>query len=49
MAVVTDIAKQYAQGNDKALNALVGMVLKAHKADPAAVRELLQKQLRPGM
>lgn len=37
--------EQYLAGSDKALNALVGMALKLHKTDPAAVRELIIKNL----
>ena len=40
-------AQQYAAGNDKALNAVVGMVLKQCKAEPSFVRELLAARLRP--
>ena len=42
-------AQQYAEGNDKALNAVVGMVLKQYKAEPSLVRELLAAQLRPNV
>lgn len=40
-ALKTDAARQYAEGNLKALNALVGMVLKAFKTDAGVVRQLL--------
>jgi len=40
-------AQQYAAGNDKSLNAVVGMVLKQYKAEPSFVRELLATRLRP--
>lgn len=40
-------AQQFAAGNDKALNAVVGMVLKQYKAEPTLVRELLAAKLRP--
>ena len=35
---------QFAAGNQKALNALVGMVLKVHKYDASAVKELIQAE-----
>lgn len=34
----SDLARQYAGGNHRALNAMVGKVLKASKADPEFVR-----------
>lgn len=37
----SNLAEQYKQGNAKALNAMVGMVLKKHKMEPAAVKQLL--------
>jgi len=39
------IAEQYRQGNTKALNAMVGMVLKKHRLEPAAVKQLLINQM----
>ena len=33
-------------GNDKAIGALVGQILKQHKADPATVKDLLFKKIR---
>ena len=39
------IATQYKNGNEKALNAIVGMVLKSHKFEPACVRALIVKKL----
>lgn len=36
---------QYKSGVDKALNALVGGVMKRYKADPAIIRELLIKKI----
>lgn len=39
-------AKQFAEGNEKALNAVVGMVLKQCKAEPSFVRDLLADRLR---
>lgn len=42
-------AQQFATGNDKALNAVVGMVLKKYKAEPSFVRELLAARLRPNV
>lgn len=35
--------EQFIGGNEKALNALVGLVLKEFKTDPSAIRELIQK------
>jgi hypothetical protein len=40
-------AKQFAAGNDKALNSLTGMVMKQYKTDAALVKDLLTKRLRP--
>lgn len=45
-AVTSEAARQFAGGNDKALNAVVGIVLRRHKADPAAVRKLIVSRLR---
>lgn len=39
---------QYMQGNAKAMNSMVGQVLKSYKADPAAVRQLIEKNLAEG-
>lgn len=39
------VADQFRSGNAKAMNALVGAVIKQHKSDPAAVRELLTRRL----
>lgn len=47
VAVNSAAAQQFAAGNDKALNAVVGMVLRQYKAEPATVRELLAARLRP--
>ena len=47
VAAESTAAQQFATGNDKALNAVVGMVLKKYKAEPAFVRELLAARLRP--
>lgn len=44
-AASTDAAKQYARGNAKAINALVGMVMKKHKADPAVIRSLIESNI----
>lgn len=47
-AVIAEQAKavaQYKSGVGKALNALVGGVMKRHKSDPAIVRELLIKTI----
>jgi Asp-tRNA(Asn)/Glu-tRNA(Gln) amidotransferase B subunit len=33
--------KQYCEGNEKALNSCVGMVMKQYKTDPALIKELL--------
>lgn len=38
-------ARQYKAGNEKAINSLVGMVMKAFKFDPAVVKKLLQDSL----
>lgn len=43
-ACQSDMAKQVA-GNPKALNALVGMVLKNHRAPPAVVRQLIEMKI----
>ena len=40
-------AQQFTNGNDRALNAVVGAVLRQHRADPSLVRDLLIKRLRP--
>jgi GatB domain len=45
MAEQTKAVEQYKGGADKALNALVGGVMKRHKSDPTIVRELLIKQI----
>lgn len=45
-AETSTAAQQFAAGNDKALNAVIGMVLKQYKADPSVVRELLVGRLR---
>ena len=37
---------QYKSGVEKALNAIVGSVMKRHKADPAIVKELLVRSIR---
>lgn len=37
---------QYKSGIEKALNAIVGSVMKRHKADPAIVKELLVRSIR---
>lgn len=47
-AAASPVVQQVAAGNGKAMNALVGMVLKQHKAEPALVRELLEARLRRG-
>lgn len=44
-ATRTEAANQYINGNAKALNALVGMVLKAHKTDAELVRNELLRRL----
>lgn len=41
----TKAVDQYKSGVEKALNALVGGVMKRHKSDPAIVRELLIKKI----
>lgn len=46
VSLASDAAKQFSMGNDKALNAVVGMVLKQYKADPSFVRDVLTKRLR---
>ena len=40
-------ADQFRDGNDKAINSLVGGVMKRHRTDAAVVRELLTRKLRP--
>lgn len=37
---------QYKSGIEKALNAIVGSVMKRHKADPAIIKELLIRSIR---
>ena len=44
-ALATKAGEQFLGGNERALNALVGMVLKAYKADPATVRLLISQRL----
>lgn len=45
-AVQSDAARQYMAGNAKALNAVVGMVVRRYKADPAFVRGQITKRLQ---
>jgi hypothetical protein len=48
-AAIADNAKaidQYKSGTEKALNAVVGAVMKRHKADPAIVRLLLIEAIK---
>lgn len=45
-ACKTSQAEQYLAGNEKALNALVGMVMKTYKFNAAAVRELIVNKLK---
>ena len=35
---------QYLQGNQKALNVVIGAVLKEHKVDPKVIRDLLEEK-----
>ena len=44
-ACKTDAANQYRSGNEKALNALIGFVLKRQKAEPGAIKSLLIEAL----
>lgn len=44
-ACESDLAKQVMGGNAKAINALLGSVLKAHKAPAALVKQLLEAKL----
>jgi hypothetical protein len=46
VAEQTKAVEQYRAGTEKALNALVGGVMKRFKSDPATVRELLIKQIK---
>jgi hypothetical protein len=46
VAEQTKAVEQYKGGIDKALNALVGGVMKRFKSDPAIVRELLIKHIK---
>lgn len=45
-AAKSDAADQFRSGNEKALNSLVGMVLKRYRADPAFVRSALTVRLK---
>jgi len=45
-ACQSDLAKQVMGGNAKAMNALIGSVLKAHKAPAALVKQLLETKLK---
>lgn len=48
-AVISEQVKaveQYRSGIDKAINSLVGAVMKRHKSDPAIIRELLSRKIR---
>ena len=45
VACESDLAKQVIGGNAKAMNALLGSVLKAHKAPAALVKQLLEAKL----
>ena len=44
-AASTPVAEQYRAGNERALNALVGMVLRQHKADAAIVKQMLVSEV----
>lgn len=43
----SEAGKQFASGNDKALNSLTGMVMRQYKTDAALVKDLIVKRLRP--
>ena len=45
-AMESNAARQFADGNDKALNSVVGMVLMKYKADPAFIRGVLIERLK---
>jgi Asp-tRNA(Asn)/Glu-tRNA(Gln) amidotransferase B subunit len=45
-ACQSDLAKQVLGGNTKAINALVGSVLKSYKAPAALVKQLLEAKLK---
>ena len=45
-ACQSDLAKQVLGGNAKAMNALIGSILKAHKAPAAIVKQLLEAKLK---
>ncbi len=45
IAEQTKAVQQYLAGTEKALNALVGGVIKRYKTDPAVIRELLVKRI----
>lgn len=41
-AATTDAARQFASGNAKAINALVGHVMRTQRADPAVIKQLIE-------
>jgi hypothetical protein len=45
-AALTDLAKQFIGGNAKAMNALIGSVLKEHKAPAALIKQLLETKMK---
>ena len=45
-ACVTTAAEQYKGGNEKALNSLVGLVMRQYRYDAAVVKDLLQQRLQ---
>lgn len=45
-AMGSNAARQFADGNEKALNSVVGMVLRKYKADPAFIRCVLIERLK---
>jgi hypothetical protein len=43
---LTEPAKQFSSGNDKAINKVIGMVLKLYKIEPLVAKELLVRKLK---
>ena len=44
-AVLLPAAAQYAAGKERAMDSLVGFVMRSHKTDPVLVRDMLVKRL----
>lgn len=45
-AIESDAGQEYANGNDRAINAVVGQVLRKYKADPSFVREEIARRMK---